>query len=257
MKNKIDMLNISKSFESLSKRALNDMNITTSKRILNEWSGLLNNEFIITKNNLRVMQKSSSVRSPQKEYDLDTLLFIQCLLGALKSFYSVLIFLKIDENHKSWESLVGARDYLKVAESYIDKYEVSRKKTKPSVDALLSIHHDWEKVFFPSGFIYVSAGLKESIGDCSVCRENFMNCEHIEGYIYSGKYCQRINRKVIEADHIALVKSPRDKRCIITTRHDEEGFQIDFFSRERIIGKDKPEPDLYETTFLHINAIDL
>lgn len=257
MKNNTDLIVASEKFKVLSRYALLNMNLTTSSRILNEWSKKLDNEFASCKGMLRKSQKKHYPINQRHEYDLDTILFMQSMLGALKSFFNVLIFIKLEVNFKAWSSLVDARDYIKVAESYIDKYPQSKHETKPGVEILLAKHQLWEKSFFPENFVFTSSGLKETIGDCSICCNKFTECEHIEGYIYHGKYCQRINRRIIEANHVAIVDVPRDRRCIITSRHDEQGYQIDFFSRERLENKDKPDRNAYESIVLNINGIDI
>lgn len=70
----------------------------------------------------------------------------------------------------------------------------------------------------------------ETIGQCSICRSGFNECEHIEGYIYMGRLCRRINRKPIKIDHSAIVENPCDKRCIINSIVDDDGNKIDYMT---------------------------
>lgn len=256
MKNNSDIFVASEKFKILSRHAIANLHLTTSLRILDKWSLTLNNNFIECKRNLKNLRKLQS-DTEQNEYNLDTILFMQCSLGCLKSMFDVLIRIKREDNFNAWASLIDSYDYLKIAESYIDKYQSTKNETQPGIEFLLKKCKEWEVVMFPRNQAYTSPGFKETVGLCSICNSSFLNCEHIEGYIYFGKYCKRIERHIIEADHIALVEVPRDKRCIVTTRHDEENYVIDFFSRERIEGKNDPDPQYYQTVFLNINGVDL
>lgn len=48
-----------------------------------------------------------------------------------------------------------------------------------------------------------------------------------------GRLCQRIDRKIVRFDHFALVKNPRDRRCIFTKISEDDGQEIDYFTWEK------------------------
>ena len=73
-----------------------------------------------------------------------------------------------------------------------------------------------EKAIFPGWAIYNSVGMLETCGKCSVCLESFNKCNHLEGAVYMGKLCRRIDKSIIKIDHSAFVKNPLDRRCIFT-----------------------------------------
>lgn len=52
------------------------------------------------------------------------------------------------------------------------------------------------------------------VTECSICKENFINCNHIAGQIYNDKEC---TNKILEADFIemSLVKEPINQNCVI------------------------------------------
>jgi hypothetical protein len=134
------------------------------------------------------------------------------------------ITLKNSEFKESWNHLIDAQDYISIAIK-IDDYEGVRNLQKKLESA--------EQSLFPNWALYASPSFVEKIGKCSVCGESFISCEHIENEVYMGKLCLRVDREIIRVAHAALVKNPRDKRCIITEISDDDGNTLDNFTREK------------------------
>ncbi len=130
------------------------------------------------------------------------------------------IELKADNFNGAWNHLIDVQDYTGIALKITD-YEGVRNLEK--IDLC-------RKLIFPGWVMYNSPGFTETIGGCSICKQKFTSCNHIEGKVYSGSLCYRINRKIIDIDHSALVESPKDKRCIITELSDDEDNMIDYFN---------------------------
>jgi hypothetical protein len=163
---------------------------------------------------LKIKQYKNYAISQKVENEANQLFQMQCILNAVKSILSLWIEVKDSNFGKAWNLL-------------IDDYEGIR-----FIEALLiSI----ENSIFPS-FSYLSRSCITTIGNCSICKDDFNLCNHIENEIYMGKLCQRTDKKIIECDHLAIVENPKDRRCIITEYSDKDGNIIDKFTG-RISGK--------------------
>lgn len=151
------------------------------------------------------------------------LFHFQCMLNAMLASLRVWVSLKSDDYHTAWSSLIDAQEYIEVALKITD-YDGIRNM-QSHLEAM-------EIALFPGWALYNSPGHTETIGKCSICGNVFTKCEHIENNIYMGQLCQRIDRKLIEADHSALVKNPKDRRCIMTKVSGDNGKMIDYFTWE-------------------------
>ena len=70
-----------------------------------------------------------------------------------------------------------------------------------------------EQVVFPPQ-VFVSAGMIVRSQECSICGNEYEDCEHVIGRPYMGAMCHIIARE-LDVDHVAIVKNPSDKRCRI------------------------------------------
>ncbi|MFT6928154.1 MAG: hypothetical protein ACJAZP_003804 [Psychromonas sp.] len=165
--------------------------------------------------------KKKAIES-ELEQNANNFFHMQCMINAMKSSLEMWVKVKESRFEDAWRLLIDAQEYTEVALKITD-YEGVRKFES----SLKSI----ESSIFPNWAIYNSSGHTETIGKCSICHSNFALCEHVENQVYFGQLCQRIGRKIIKADHIALVKKPKDKRCIITQLTNDDGKTIDCFTR--------------------------
>jgi hypothetical protein len=162
--------------------------------------------------------------SSSNEYTANQFFHMQSVLNALHSTFSMWCSIKNTQYQQAWNQLVDAQEYVVVALK-IQEYKgiTDFQKNLSSI----------EEVIFPSWSLFNSPGMIETIGKCSICGENFALCDHVENGIYMGSMCQRISREIIEYNHTAFVKIPRDRRCIITEISDDEGCMIDSFTWEK------------------------
>jgi hypothetical protein len=159
----------------------------------------------------------------QDEHHANHLFHMQCVLNAMRSSLLMWIWLKQEKYFEAWSSLIDAQEYLNAA-LQVDDYTGIRQFEDFLIHA--------EKSVFPRHNKYNSPGFTETIGDCSICKENFSLCNHVEHNVYMGRLCFRTNRRMINADHVALVENPRDKRCIITGISNGAGKMINVFTKE-------------------------
>jgi len=158
------------------------------------------------------------------EFAANSLFHIQCMINASRS--SLLMWVKIKEGkfNDAWSDLVDAQEYVSIALKVLDNEGVRNTEDKLNC---------FEKTVFPGWALFNSPGFIETVGECSICGQSFIQCDHIENNVYMGALCRRVNRKIIEINHVSLVKQPRDKRCVITQISDDDGNMIDYFTWEK------------------------
>ena len=161
----------------------------------------------------------------QDEGQANLFFHFQCMLRSMESSLQVWLAVKDGKPEKGWTHLVDAQEYKDVALLTHDVEGVRAHERQ-----LLAMEH----ALFPHAPLFNSAGFVESIGNCSICAAPFSTCDHIENFVYMGRLCRRVNRKFIEATHAALVKNPRDRRCVITKSSNDAGRMIDRFTLEDV-----------------------
>lgn len=158
----------------------------------------------------------------KKETLSNTLFHFQCVINALKSNLELWIFIKEQNYDGAWKKLVDAQEYLEVA------YRIDGDHY--GIDDLFNDLLQIEKLIFPGWPLYNSSGFVEKGGKCSICEEKYGECEHLEGFVYMGRLCRRIEREFVRFDHSALVKNPYDRRCIIQWISTEDGKKRDYIT---------------------------
>lgn len=179
-------------------------------------------------------------------YEADHLFHMQCFLNSLLSSLSIWILLHDKQFKKAWDSLIDAQEYLSVAKK-IHEYE-GLKNFEKHLDCI-------EKSIFPKRKIYLSSAFTSTIGNCSICGNEFSDCIHIENNIYCGQLCYRVNIKNIEGNHVALAENPKDRRSIITS-YGQENLIIDSFTLEKIDEKDEIQEGIFHGCILSIKKLD-
>lgn len=190
--------------------------------------------------------------SAREEDFANELFHMQCMLNAVRCILCMWMEIKNSNFSEAWFRLIDAQEYIDVA-LMIRDYEGVRLIEK----FLLKV----EDTIFPRRSLYISRGTIETIGQCSICSANFFLCDHLENKVYMGKLCRRVERRIVEWNHVALVKSPKDKRCIVTHIEDDNGNMIDYFTGkicEDIKDQDKIniKGKRMKCILLHFNPLD-
>lgn len=192
----------------------------------------------------------------EDEFHADCFFYMQCVLACIRSMYIVFDEIKKEGNNKAWGALIDAYDYIDIAAKAGKKTNIPPGKdgvlgTTKIRSSIVSI----ENAIFPSHGKYNSPGFVESIGECSVCGGAFGECDHVEGEIYMGTFCQRVNRELLDVEHFALVDNPRDRRCIFTSGYDDSGIAVDVFSREPL--SEQMAENTYSGVLFYMGGLDL
>lgn len=161
----------------------------------------------------------------RNEQAANILFHFQCILNSNISLLELWINLKSNKYNEAWDSLIEAEKYLEYGIKCVDGHYGLEEYGKK----LIEIEHS----IFPGFPYYNSMGIIIKGGKCSICGQPFTKCKHIEEKIYWGRVCRIIEPEKIDIDHSAIVKIPKDRRCIITEISDEEGSMINYFTWDR------------------------
>jgi hypothetical protein len=153
-------------------------------------------------------QRISEVLKISKEYgyeDLSNRLKgVEALAQSAISELDMYIYLKDNCMSDAWDALISAQMgifwSMKAHPVFADGLESHAAK----LEAL-------EKVLFPSQ-VFCSAGFTVHSTECSICKKDYKECDHIKGRIYNGEFCGRIITKCT-ANEVSIVEELADKRC--------------------------------------------
>lgn len=215
--NRVTTQEILEKFDSLADSSTELIHFTASARLQREKVAELR-DFLKA-----IKSFKSQARTAGDEQNSNLFLHIQCLLNFLISVLQVWLHIKDEDNQEAWSSLVDAQEYLDYARKIEDRANLQKLS-----DFLVSM----EDVVFPK-FLFNSIGCISDIGKCSICGEEFLECDHIENVVYNGSFCKRIEVTLEEFDHNALVEVPADRRCIFPEVL-KDGKKIDAFTKEFI-----------------------
>ena len=183
------------------------------------------------------------------EHTANLLFHFQCMVNSMAASLRLWVSLKDKNYHDAWCNLVDAQEYIEVALKIADYPGIRNMETHLKA---------MEIALFPGWALFNSPGHTETVGKCSICSAPFVQCEHIENQIYLGRFCQRVDRKIIEAHHSALVKNPKDRRCILTKISGDHGKMIDYFTWEETGEENKDDNNMYvEGVLLSFHQLDL
>lgn len=141
----------------------------------------------------------------------------QSLFHAMAHLVEVWIDVKCGLPRRAWIHKIDSESYLKVSRVAMTNCGVRAAEDRlKRIDTFAEMLVAMEHTVFPP-LEFASTGFTYASASCSVCREDLSECSHIEGRVYCGKYCTRINVKNTVFDHFARVDEPYDRRSIFLT----------------------------------------
>jgi hypothetical protein len=167
--------------------------------------------------------KSEAVAAGDEDF-ANLLLGFECVASCLSEELAMWILLKEEKPDEAWDSLCSAQ----MAAANAARAHNGFAHLETHAQRLEEI----ERLVFPPQ-VFVSAGIIVRHQECSICGSEYGDCEHLAGKPYWGKFCCII-AKDIEANHIAVVKNPADKRCRIVH------FTVEGGERNRMTWKVEP-----------------
>lgn len=188
-----------------------------------------------------LLEKSAQIRIEVIEQDdeeaANQVLTLRCMINALRYELKIWIDLKEGDWGKAWNALVDAQDSARSARS---AHEIA---VQCNVTNYLGKLDMIEKFVFPPQ-TFNSPGLYVENFLCSICGEDYSECEHIAGEPYSGFFCQRVVDGVLGTREVSIVENPEDKKARVTEHITDDGMirnQLTWNKREM----DKEEKENY------------
>ena len=159
------------------------------------------------------IQKTETIRkSKAKNYSEPELNLILCMIisaEALLNEISMLINLKEGNMDAAWNHLIYAQNKTFIVAC---NYPL---KNENELEGYLSRLDAYEKLIFPK-MMFASIGGIMRKSKCSICKNDYEECDHVKRKMYNGELCVREIHK-IELEEISIVEKPANKLCRITT----------------------------------------
>jgi hypothetical protein len=158
------------------------------------------------------------VISNRDEDSANAMLSFEEMIIALISELRMWITLKDDDADAAWNHLVSAQ--------YAAKTAMQAHSVANHLEGYVNHLYLLEHVLFPPlGFF--SPGLIIEQSKCSICGQDYGECDHIVGKAYMGEMCVRIIEEVKELKEVSLVTEPANKRARIVRITDDDGILRD------------------------------
>jgi hypothetical protein len=149
-------------------------------------------------------EKADATHRGAEKY-ANMLLGCESLATALKAEIEMCLLLKEGRPDEAWYKLVDAEYALADAL----RADAGFSHLASQLDRLLAI----ETLVFPPQ-LFLSSGMIVKNQICTICGQEYDDCEHIKGRPYMGEFC-RVRLIPSEVDHVAIVDEPANKRCRI------------------------------------------
>ncbi|MOA01678.1 hypothetical protein D3C78_1210990 [compost metagenome] len=158
--------------------------------------------------------KHESIRHGEEDC-ANLFLGYECAIGSVRSELLMWILLKRDMPNEAWDQLVAAQmGCIDASRAHSGFIHCGQR--------LEDLKQHEELLFPPQAFL--SAGFISDRLECSICGSVYAKCRHLRGKPYMGQFCE-INHRNPQGDHVALVDTPADKRCRVTSIQVKEGYQ--------------------------------
>lgn len=142
---------------------------------------------------------------------------IDALIDELKMW----IALKDDDPNSAWNHLINAQDAVRTA--------ILAHHEAYCLEGYIERLHVLEQLLFPPQ-IFMSSSMAIESQECSICGEEYGECNHIMGKAYTGRMCTLIIKKIKELKEVSVVSEPADKKCRVYNITDADGVKRDFMT---------------------------
>ncbi len=152
--------------------------------------------------------------SDQDENLANAILSYEEMISALRDELRMWIALKADNTDAAWNFLVDAQMHAHWA---MQAHQVAA----PLVGYVQKLRALEEVLFAPMAFF--SVGMIIEYAECSICGQEYGECDHIKGIAYMGEICARHIKHAKRLEEVSIVSVPANKRCRIGHITDEQG----------------------------------
>lgn len=153
------------------------------------------------------------------EDSANLILSFEAITEALVNELKMWIAFKEDDPNSAWEYLIDAQGATRAA--------IQAHPTASHLDNYNQRLHALEKLLFPPQS-FISPGMIIERSECSICRQEYGECNHLRGKAYMGKMCARRVTKV-RFEEVSLVDEPASKHARIL-RFTDKGVTRDFMT---------------------------
>lgn len=171
------------------------------------------------------IQKTEIIRKSKiKSFSEPELNLILCMIfsaEALLNEISMLINLKEGNMNVAWNHLIYAQNKTSIVAC---NHPLNNENNLKGYLARLDTY---EKVIFPKMMFASTGGIIRET-KCSICKDDYEECDHMKGKMYNGVLCVREIHK-IELEEVSIVDKPANKLCIIT-HIQKNGKDVDVFT---------------------------
>jgi hypothetical protein len=162
---------------------------------------------------LKLKEKISSDKreyiSQKNEFMANSMLSFEFLIQAHVDLLNMIISLKNDDPESAWTSLIQAESNLHWSAAS------SRGLFMLNLESLLKITSFYENYIFPPQ-TYNSIEAVYTTSQCSICKGEYGECDHIKGRAYMGEMCYEVMTGIKEFTGLSIVDEPASKHHRIT-----------------------------------------
>lgn len=151
----------------------------------------------------------------QEEDSANAMLSLEFIIEAIINELKMWIALKDDEPNSAWDYLIKAEFDMQTA---MRAHRIAIQFNKYSYNEHL---YALELHLFPR-LKFLSTCMIIEMSKCSICGQEYGECNHIKGKPYMGQMCNRIITKTKESKEVSIVDEPADKRCRFFTTIDKD-----------------------------------
>jgi len=172
--------------------------------------------------------------SDEDEDSANAMLSFEKILSAIVTELNMWVALKNDDPGAAWDFLANAEVS---ARSSLSVHPIGEQLNCEGYLRHLEI---LEHTLFPP-LMFFSVGVIVDEAVCSICGQEYGECDHIKGRAYMGQECVRIikHARMLEA---SVVDKPANKHARVTGMTDTEGVFRDILTW-RAIPRHSPEPE--------------
>src|SRR5579859_542919 len=164
---------------------------------------------------VKIKAEKESAKASDDENYANLLLGCECVADALISEIDMWVLLKEGRPDEAWDALVGAQSSSASA--------IRAHEGFAHIEENLRRLNTIEDLIFPPQ-VFLSSGMIVNSQICSICGEDYEDCEHVKGRPYMGQLCS-VTLIPSAIDHVSIVDKPANKSCRIVKFSAEGGYR--------------------------------
>ncbi len=161
----------------------------------------------------------SSAWERESDEVLNDVYLLNRFINLMDSYSATWMNIAVSKFVDSWSSLQDSLDHLRSVKKFSNGTGICL------IDFLENQLIELEKLY-PYN-VFFSMGASVDLFECSICGKDIdsLECEHIKGELYRGEMAYGTAKGIGSIDHVAMVKHPQDKRCVV--KYEDDGPQFE------------------------------